>query len=123
MQTFEGKRVMVTGGSRGIGESIARHFVDLGARVAIVARNPERAQSTAESLGGETRAFAADVSDENAVNETVGSIVEAWDGIDVLINNAGITRDNLLMRDEAGGLGRRHVHEPFAACFSARARS
>ena len=98
MFRFDEKRVVVTGGSRGIGEGIAREFASRGARVAILARNAERAQATARAIGGETRAWSVDVSDENAVTKTFSEIIEAWGGIDVLVNNAGITRDNLLMR-------------------------
>jgi 3-oxoacyl-[acyl-carrier protein] reductase len=95
---FQDKRVVVTGGSRGIGEAIAREFASRGARVAVLARNVEQAEKTASSLGDKCRSWAVDVSDESSVADAFGSIAEEWGGIDILINNAGITRDNLLMR-------------------------
>ncbi|MCI0652719.1 MAG: 3-oxoacyl-[acyl-carrier-protein] reductase [Planctomycetes bacterium] len=98
MYQFDGKRVVVTGGSRGIGAAIAREFSARGARVAIVARDAERARAAAAALGPNAAAFAAHVADETAVNDTFGAIAERFGGIDILVNNAGITRDNLLMR-------------------------
>ncbi len=98
MFNFEGKRVVVTGGSRGIGESIARGFAGAGAKVAVVARNLEKAEATAASLGGECRAWALDASDESSVAEAFGAIHEEWGGVDILVNNAGVTRDKLLMQ-------------------------
>ncbi|MEM7264315.1 MAG: 3-oxoacyl-[acyl-carrier-protein] reductase [Planctomycetota bacterium] len=98
MFDFEDRRVVVTGGSRGIGESIARGFAERGAKVAVLARNLEKAEATAANLGDKARAWAADVSDETAVAETFGSIIDEWGGVDVLINNAGVTRDKLLMQ-------------------------
>lgn len=93
-----GLRVVVTGGSKGIGADVAKAFAEAGARVAIIARNLDRAQETAASLPGEARAYAADVADEAAVNDAFGAILEDFGGVDVLINNAGITRDRLLMQ-------------------------
>ena len=101
MDSFDGKRVVITGGSRGIGECIARAFSSRGAKVAILARNADKASETAQGLGGECKAYGVDVSDENAVNETFAQIVEDWGGVDVLVNNAGVTRDNILMRMSA----------------------
>ena len=95
---FSGKCVIVTGGSRGIGESTAKAFAERGARVAVLARNVDRAQATADSLGGEAKAYGVDVSDEASVTDAIGSVVTDFGGVDVLINNAGITKDNLLMR-------------------------
>lgn len=101
MFEVNGLRVVVTGGSKGIGADIARAFAERGAKVAIVARNLERAQATAAELPGEAVAFAADVADEEAVARVFGEIAEALGGVDVLINNAGITRDKLLMQMKA----------------------
>ncbi|MEM7163995.1 MAG: 3-oxoacyl-[acyl-carrier-protein] reductase [Planctomycetota bacterium] len=93
---FENKRVIITGGSRGIGEQVARAFASSGARVAILARNEEKAKEAAAAIPGDVSAWGLDVADEAAVNEVFGQILEQWDGCDVLVNNAGITRDKLV---------------------------
>lgn len=97
MFNFEGSRVVVTGGSRGIGAAVVGAFAKAGARVAAVARTRERVEETAAGIDGDVIPFACDVSDEAAVAETFGAIVETFGGVDVLVNNAGITRDALVM--------------------------
>ena len=97
MFDFQGTRVVVTGGSRGIGEAIVAAFAKAGAHVAAVARNPERVEETAGRIEGEVVPFACDVADEGAVGDTFGKIAEQFGGVDVLVNNAGITRDTLVM--------------------------
>jgi 3-oxoacyl-[acyl-carrier protein] reductase len=101
MFQFPETRVVVTGGSRGIGEAIVAAFAGAGARVAAVARNPERIAETAARIDGDVLPFACDVSDEAAVSEVFGRITEELGGVDVLINNAGITRDTLVMSMKA----------------------
>lgn len=96
MNSFENKRVIITGGSRGIGEQVARSFASAGARVAILARNEEKAKESAAAIAGDVNAWGLDVADEAAVNEVFGQIMDQWEGCDVLINNAGITRDKLV---------------------------
>jgi 3-oxoacyl-[acyl-carrier protein] reductase len=96
---LEGKVALVTGGSRGIGRAIAEALADGGARIAVVARDGERASGTAAELpGGGHAGFACDVADPNAVNATLVAAEERIGPIDILVNNAGITRDNLLIR-------------------------
>lgn len=95
MSSFEGKRVIVTGGSRGIGEAVAKAFADQGARVAILGRDGARAQETASQISG-AKGWALDVADEAAVQEVFAEILGEWDGADILINNAGVTRDKLV---------------------------
>ena len=97
MLDFGGKRIVVTGGSRGIGEAISSAFAERGARVAILARNLETASATAERLGENAKAWAVDVSEPSSVSDTFGSVLEELGGVDVLVNNAGVTRDKLLM--------------------------
>jgi 3-oxoacyl-[acyl-carrier protein] reductase len=96
---LEGKVAVVTGGSRGIGRAIAGALAEGGARVAVVARNGQRATETAQLLPGEGhRGYACDVSDPSQVRETVSTVEKDLGPVDILINNAGVTRDNILMR-------------------------
>ena len=96
---LDGKVALVTGGSRGIGRAIAQSLAEGGARVAVVGRNGERAQAAAAELPGEGHAgFACDVADAEQVSATLAAVVETIGPVDVLVNNAGITRDNLLLR-------------------------
>jgi 3-oxoacyl-[acyl-carrier protein] reductase len=96
---LEGKVALVTGGSRGIGRGIAGALADAGARVAIVARDGERAAGAAQELPGEGHGgYACDVADPDQVQETVTAVERDLGPVDVLVNNAGITRDNILIR-------------------------
>jgi 3-oxoacyl-[acyl-carrier protein] reductase len=96
---LEGKVALVTGGSRGIGRAIAEALAEGGARVALVARDGERANAAAAGLPGAQHAgFACDVSDSAAVNATLAAVEQQLGPVDILVNNAGITRDNLLLR-------------------------
>lgn len=96
---LEGKVALVTGGSRGIGRAIAQALAEGGARVAVVGRNGERAESAASELPGEGHAgFACDVADATQVSATFAAVQETIGPVDILVNNAGITRDNLLLR-------------------------
>jgi 3-hydroxybutyrate dehydrogenase len=87
---LENKVVLITGAAGGIGQAIAKRFVAEGARVAIADLNAERAQATAQEMGGQTMAIAMDVTDENSVNAGVAQVVVAWGTIDILISNAGV---------------------------------
>jgi 3-oxoacyl-[acyl-carrier protein] reductase len=91
--SLQGKTALVTGGSRGIGASIARELSRAGASVVLGYRSgAEEAEAVAKEIGG--RALQADVSDA----EQAKRIVEEAGDIDILVNNAGLTRDTLLMR-------------------------
>jgi len=79
---------VVTGGSRGIGLAVARGLVMEGARVAIVARDEERLRAAAAGLGPEVLAVPADTTDDAAVRAMVEEVVDAWGGVDVLVNAA-----------------------------------
>lgn len=96
---LQGQVALVTGGSRGIGLAVASELASAGARVAVVARDEARAQAAADGLPGEGhRGYGADVADPEAVNALVKRVEEELGSLDVLVNNAGITRDNVLMR-------------------------
>jgi D-threitol dehydrogenase (NAD+) len=84
------KIALVTGGASGIGAAIASAFVAKGARVAIVDVNEAAALETAAAVGNDSRGFRCDVSDLTSVAAAVDAVVEAFGGIDILVNSAGI---------------------------------
>ncbi len=95
---LSGKNVLVTGSTRGIGRAIAETLAKAGARVAVVGRDLQKAQEAAAEVGSGSMGFACDVTDTAAVAKLVADVEAAFGSIDVLVNNAGITRDNLVMR-------------------------
>jgi 3-oxoacyl-[acyl-carrier protein] reductase len=93
------KVALVTGGSRGIGLAIARALAEGGARLAVVARGEEGAVEAAASLPGKGHmGLACDVADGERVAAVVSQVEESMGTISILVNNAGVTRDNLLLR-------------------------
>jgi 3-oxoacyl-[acyl-carrier protein] reductase len=96
---LESRVALVTGGSRGIGLAIARSLAEGGARIAVVARDEGRARAAAAELpGGGHEAFSCDVAEPERVAEMVAGVQDRLGGVSILINNAGITRDNILLR-------------------------
>jgi len=89
---LSGKRVIVTGASRGIGLAIAKSFAEEGARVAVCARNAESIEATGRELATRAQAViarAVDVTDTEGVKAFVDEVAATWGGVDVLVNNAG----------------------------------
>ena len=100
MIDLSGRIALVTGASRGIGRSIALRLAGQGAVVMAAAR-AENARGTADEIGaagGRAEAIALDVTDSAAVTSAVSGVLERHGRIDVLVNNAGITRDQLMLR-------------------------
>jgi len=89
-----GKTALITGGSRGLGRALAVTFAAQGARVAFTyARDDEGAEATREAADGEVRAFRVSVLDVAATEAMIAEVERAWGGIDVLVNNAGISQN------------------------------
>lgn len=94
MSAWQGKSVLVTGGSRGLGRAIAEAFASSGSRVVIAARNETRLHGTAEELRAksyEVSALASDITQQTQVERLVNFTVQRHGRLDVLVNNAGIS--------------------------------
>src|SRR5437773_4176327 len=93
-----GKVALVTGGTRGIGHDICRAFIDAGAKVALCSRDRAAAEQVASAFGEGTRGYACDVGVASQVEALADNVDREFGKIDVLVNNAGFTKDNLLFR-------------------------
>lgn len=100
MGLLQGKTALITGGSRGIGEAIVRKFVEQGAKVAFTYRSSaNRADAIIEELGSDhVKAYQSDAASYDSSAELIKNVMTDFGKIDILINNAGITKDTLLMR-------------------------
>lgn len=102
MKLLEGKNALVTGASRGIGEAIAKKLAEAGANVAFTYRSSvERANALEKELSGmgvKTKGYQSDAGDYAATEALVNTLGEDFGDIHVVVNNAGITRDNLILR-------------------------
>ena len=100
--SLEGQVALVTGSSRGIGAVIARRFAEAGAKVALnYNASAAAATDVMDSIttgGGDAMLIAGDISDEDSAQETIKAVIQRFGRIDILINNAGIHRDRLLLR-------------------------
>lgn len=95
---MQGKIVLVTGASRGIGRAIAEELVAKGATVIGTATTERGAEAISEYLGQQGKGLALNVADPASIEKALEEIKAQFGDIDILVNNAGITRDNLLMR-------------------------
>ena len=102
MQLLEGKIIIITGASRGIGKGIAEVFAQHGANIVFTYHSSdEKAKILAENLsvdGCKAKGYKSDASDFAAAQQLIDDVIQDFGSIDVLVNNAGITKDNLLMR-------------------------
>lgn len=102
MKLLEGKTAIVTGAARGIGKAIAMRFAQEGCNVAftdlVINEAAEETQKELEAMGVKAKGYASDASNFEDTQKVVAEIAKDFDSIDILINNAGITKDTLLMR-------------------------
>lgn len=101
MKLLEGKCALVTGGTAGIGRAIALKFAEAGAKVAIFGQNHERGAEVVEEMRSLTDAslfVPVDVGNKELVDKGCLEVLEAFDRVDIVVNNAGITRDGLLLK-------------------------
>ncbi len=92
---------LVTGAGRGIGKAVALALAQAGAKVAALSRTESNAQETAHAIeraGGQAIAFGGDVADTATVESLIDQILKHWGRLDIVVNNAGVTRDTLLLR-------------------------
>lgn len=102
MKLLEGKNALVTGASKGIGRAIALRYAAQGANVAFTylssVEKGQALENELKALGVNAKGYRSDASDFNAAQELVDSMVAEFGSIDIIVNNAGITKDGLLMR-------------------------
>ena len=90
MERLERKRALVTGAGAGIGRAIALRLADEGARVALADLDEEAARGVAGEIGGESVVYRTDVTSAGEMEDLIGSVVGAFGGLDVMVNNAGV---------------------------------
>ncbi|MFD4258441.1 SDR family NAD(P)-dependent oxidoreductase [Streptomyces sp. NPDC058534] len=95
---LDGQTAVITGGTRGLGRAIAGAFLAEGASVVVAARNPYDIKELADDHDGRLLFHHTDVTDENSVAELTAAAVETFGGVDVLVNNAGVSRDGKIAR-------------------------
>lgn len=101
MTGIQGRIALVTGASQGIGRACALELAKAGATVALCARNQaklDEAVAEIEAAGGKAAAFALDVASEESIKAGAKAVIERFGKVEILVNNAGITRDGLMMR-------------------------
>lgn len=90
MSALTGKRVLITGASKGIGAATAQVFAQAGAKVGLAARSTDKLSSLVDEIGPAARALTCDVASADSVNAAVAEMEEAFGGVDILINNAAV---------------------------------
>jgi 3-oxoacyl-[acyl-carrier protein] reductase len=101
MPSLEGKTALVTGASQGIGRACALALASAGARVALAARNEAKLAEVAAEIaagGGTAQAFAIDIASEDSIKAGAKAAIAHFGSIEILVNNAGITKDGLMLR-------------------------
>lgn len=101
MKGLAGRVALVTGASQGIGRACALELGSHGARVAVAARNTDKlaeAVKEIEAAGGEAAAFVLDIASEESIKTAAKAVIERFGRVEILVNNAGITRDGLMLR-------------------------
>ena len=101
MANLAGRIALVTGASQGIGRACALELARQGATVALAARNEAKLAEVAAEIaaaGGQAAAFALDVSSEDSIKSGAKAVLDNFGKVEILVNNAGITRDGLAMR-------------------------
>jgi 3-oxoacyl-[acyl-carrier protein] reductase len=101
MGNLEGRTALVTGASQGIGRACALELARRGARVALAARNLAKLEEVSGEIaaaGGDAKTFILDIANEESIHDTAKSVISHFGGVHILVNNAGITKDTLLLR-------------------------
>ena len=101
MSSLHGKNALVTGASQGIGRACALALAQAGARVGLAARNETKLAEVAEEIatnGGTAEVFAIDIASEDSIKAGAKAAIERMGSVEILVNNAGITKDGLMMR-------------------------
>lgn len=105
MALATGRIALVTGASQGIGRACALELAKAGATVALAARNEAKLAEVAAEIaasGGQAAAFALDVASEDSIKNGAKAVLDRFGKLEILVNNAGITRDDLMMRMKRG---------------------
>ena len=101
MENLQGKTAFVSGASQGVGRACALALAKMGARIALAARNEAKLEAVAAEIaaaGGQAKPFLMDVSDEASIRAAAKAATAHFGTVEILVNNAGITRDTLLLR-------------------------
>jgi len=101
MLSVQGRIALVTGASQGIGKACALELASAGATVALAARNEGKLAEVVteiEAAGGQAAAFALDIASEESIKKTAKEVLARFGKVEILVNNAGITRDGLMLR-------------------------
>ncbi|MFO7662660.1 MAG: beta-ketoacyl-ACP reductase [Chloroflexota bacterium] len=113
MKRLQDRVTLITGGAAGIGQATAERFAEEGAQVVICDLNRDRGEAVAASLGSGAAFFEVNIANRQAVQQWVDAVVEQYGRIDVLVNNAGLLRDGLLVRIKDGELVKQMPEEDF----------